>query len=541
MITRRHLLAGAAAAGVTAGLAACSTGGSPNSAGNPAASTGKTSALPTFRAFDKVTADLAGDPALGIPSGYYSYPAQPPAVTAYPLPQTKPITVLTQGTPTGTPLAQSARWKALCADLGNDVQVTFGGTTEYTAKFQTTMAGNELPDLVMMDAAPELPKLLAAKFTDLGEFLGGDKSADYPGLASIPTTAWSVSMLNGQLWGIPQARPPAGLIMSTRGDLLAAKGIKKDQSPADGAELLAFFKEITNPKEPQFAMGALPTTWLMNILLEMVDAPNVWQQTDGKFVHAMETPQYAAAIQHAKEFWDAGVLHPNSFSDPGSNSTWWQGGLTQVYVQGFPNWLYFTQRQPHFDLGLIDIPKWDGGGLAAKHASTPAYNAYAAVSKQASPDRVREILRVLDYIAAPYGTQEYLRGNYGLEGTHYTMVDGVPTSTKAIIDEPTVLTYFGSQALAYLTGPRGLVDREHEYLTKIMPTAKHNAALGLYSATASSKATAFTRKATDVVGAIIQGRSQLGEWDSLVKEWQGGIGKDMRSEYEQAFAEGANR
>jgi putative aldouronate transport system substrate-binding protein len=37
---------------------------------------------------------------------------------------------------------------------------------------------------------------------------------------------------------------------------------------------------------------------------------------------------------------------------------------------------------------------------------------------------------VADYLAAPYGTREYTMVNYGVEGVHYTMDNGVPTATK---------------------------------------------------------------------------------------------------------------
>ncbi|HIT74741.1 MAG TPA: hypothetical protein IAA98_04070, partial [Candidatus Avipropionibacterium avicola] len=354
-------------------------------------------------------------------------------------------------------------------------------------------------------------------------------------LASIPTTAWQAAMVNGTLWGVPQARPPAGSIMSTRGDLLSEKGIDKNQSPADGAELLALMEELTDRKEGVFAMGADPVSWLMSIILEMVDAPKGWLEEGGKFTNAIETENYKEAIVHTKEFWDAGVLHPNSFSDPGSNSTWWQGGVTQVYIQGFTNWLYFTQRQPQFDLGLIEIPLWDGGGAAPKHQSASAYGAYAAITQQDSTERVEEILRVLDYLAAPYGSEEYLRANYGVEGEHYNMEDGVPISTDRIVDDPRVLTYFGSQALADLTGPRDLVDLESEYLHRIMPTSKADPSIGLYSDTASSKGAAFNRKQIDVISEIIQGRRELSEFDDLVSEYQNGIGKKIKAELEEGF------
>src|SRR5262249_20867599 len=40
--------------------------------------------------------------------------------------------------------------------------------------------------------------------------------------------------------------------------------------------------------------------------------------------------------------------------------------------------------------------------------------------KKGSPDRIKELLRVLDYMAAPFGSQEFHLLNYGLPDTHYT-------------------------------------------------------------------------------------------------------------------------
>lgn len=533
MINRRKLLGTTAALAVTAGIAACSSGGNGGGGGGGAGGT-TGDVTPTYTEFDKVKIDLPGDPELGIPNGYYGFPDSPPKITDYPLPKTDPITVLSQGAPPPMPMDKSPRFKALCEDVGNDLDVTRILSDQYSEKFQTLIAGDQLPDLLMLVGSPELPKLLEAKFTDLGEFIGGDKVSKYPGLASIPTTAWAVSTLNGQLWGIPQPRPPAGTIMSSRGDLLEPKGIDKDQSPADGAELLALMKEMTDAKNNQFAMGAQPSAWLFGVMLEMVDAPNGWTEEGGKFTADFESPQYKDAINHTKEFWDAGVLHPNSFSEPGNNSVWWQGGVTQVYIQGFTNWLYFTMRQPEFNMGMIEIPKWDGGGLANKHRSAPAYGAYAAISKQDSPERVEEILRVVDYFAAPYGTEEYLRMNYGLPGEHYKMEDHVPVATEAVVDEPTIMTYFGSQSLSDITGPRDLVDAQSAYLKKIMPTSKANPTEGLYSDTSASKGAGFSRDLTAMIGEVILGRKKMADFDALVSKWQDGIGKDIKAEYEEA-------
>ena len=46
-----------------------------------------------------------------------------------------------------------------------------------------------------------------------------------------------------------------------------------------------------------------------------------------------------------------------------------------------------------------------------------------SVLKQASPDRIKEMLRILNWLAAPVGSQEYLLMNYGVKDTHWTPDD----------------------------------------------------------------------------------------------------------------------
>src|SRR5262249_31158621 len=50
--------------------------------------------------------------------------------------------------------------------------------------------------------------------------------------------------------------------------------------------------------------------------------------------------------------------------------------------------------------------------------------------KQADPDRIREVLRIMNYLAAPFGTQEHLLINYGLRDVDHTLdANGNPMLT----------------------------------------------------------------------------------------------------------------
>jgi putative aldouronate transport system substrate-binding protein len=52
------------------------------------------------------------------------------------------------------------------------------------------------------------------------------------------------------------------------------------------------------------------------------------------------------------------------------------------------------------------------------------------LNKRLKPAQIEELLSVANYLAAPYGTREYTMVNFGVEGVHYTMNNGVPTATK---------------------------------------------------------------------------------------------------------------
>src|SRR5262249_17493510 len=53
------------------------------------------------------------------------------------------------------------------------------------------------------------------------------------------------------------------------------------------------------------------------------------------------------------------------------------------------------------------------------------------VMKKASPDRIRELLRIVDYLASPFGSQEDLLLSYGVEGGDYTLdPNGDPQPSK---------------------------------------------------------------------------------------------------------------
>src|SRR5690606_18643710 len=152
-----------------------------------------------------------------------------------------------QGSPPNVAPDKNKNFALMAEQLGTTFETTFGSYTEYLTKFQTTIAGGDLPDIVQVVAVPQLPTLLEKNFTDRTDVLAGDKVNQYPGLANIPGSTWTVATINGRIWGVSRPQPPAGQVINYREDIMAERGVSADElNPADGDEFLALMEKLTD-------------------------------------------------------------------------------------------------------------------------------------------------------------------------------------------------------------------------------------------------------------------------------------------------------
>lgn len=532
-VSRREFLAGTGLALGGLALTGCSSGK------NTAAPNKHPVKPPMHVAYAAAPPDLPSA-AHGVPAAYYHYPADPKTFSDKKPGTGGSVSFMLQADEVTKPKSSNRWWQALDSAVGVDLKVGTTPSADYTQKFQVAVAGGNLPDVVQVVTVANMPQVLEKEFADLSDYLSGDKIKEYPGLASIPPEAWQIPMVNGRIWGIPQARPGAGTIASTRGDLLKKFGLDTNSpQPKDGQEFFDLCKELSDRKRGKYAIGEQPNTWILNAVLEMMGAPNGWRAQGGNFTSVIESDEMKAALEQVTKLWQAGYVHPDSFTNPGENFTWWSGGITSIYFQSIAGWPNYAKSYPGWDIGVITLPKWDGGGLAPKALGVAGYGAYAGL-KKAGPGRVKDLLRILDYFAAPFGTKEYLLMNYGVAGADYTLKGTDPVPTKSATSEyPQGLLYCGSQEYVnlYVPGNSAVVKAEHDYLATVMPTGVSNPTWGLYSETAATKGATAGTNVLNAQSDIIQGRRNLSEWDQIVKTWRQQAGDAMRKEYEKAYAD----
>lgn len=549
-LTRRALLLNTGA-GITLSLvAACGLVG-PRASSTPAPATTARVKTPAYvQIQDGPKADLPPR-ADGVDAGYFTFPQTPFKSVKQKPGNAEDVTLMTnliQGAVVA--LEQNAAWQAVNQDMGLNVRQRLYGSGDYRNGLATTIAGGDLPDTIYnppQKFIPNLPAFLQSQCADLTPFIGGDAVKDYPNLANIPTPCWAETVVNGAIYGVPVPRAPFLNAFLVRQDLVDQAGL---QQPTSADDFNRFLTTLTKAQSNQFGLasagssgGSLAVS-SQSPMLMVFGVPNNWTlDSSGKLIKDYETEQYKAAVGYARDLWAAGVFHPDSRTLTGTTlSTALRGGQAVVASHSFgaliAQWSLLASENPAARLRVIHPFSADGKSKPIYH--TGPSNFGISLIKKASDDRVKLLLRVLNYIASPFGSQEYTLLNYGLEGIHYTRdANGVPALTEKGRAEVLSTWKYITNNPQVLFSP----DRSQEYATNIQADEKAMAdvavadpTLGYFSATYSGQQALLDQAFNDGINDVVVGRSALSDIGGLVTAWRNNGGDKSRAEYQDAIA-----
>lgn len=537
---------GAAAVGLTGLLAACGASAG-SSAGSAADVTGM---IPAYVPFpNNPIPDLPGNE-FGLADGYLTYPKNPPRVTSgLPGDGSEVSGFVLTNDPIVPGLDRNQYWQEVNRRLGVTVKQTWAPSGDYVPKLATIVASTDMPDLVQIQGTPPaLPDLLEAKFQDLAPFIAGDAVKAYPALANIPDYFWRTSvMYNGGIYGIPIAAYKMPNYLFQRDDLIAARGL--NPAVASWDEFVELCKEVNDPRNSQWALSHVVadtavTTSIGTIAYaqQCLGVPNVWGENGGRFTSYYEVEETKEALDATAQLVRAGYVHPDAFSgttlDFVTNFAIGRAVMSLVGLTSLPRYVNLNVIGDRFDVGGTAPVPFHSDSKPAAWQRMPAFS-FTAV-KKADDDRIRMILEVMNYLASPFGSEEYLFINYGLQGVDWNYgSDGEPAVTEV---GKTEVTGFGLQYLSapprvlYTPGIAELVKKQHTILGTMMETSTGNPALGLYSETDGRSGNQLATRMLDAQREILKGNQPLSSWDDAVATWRSSGGDKIRDEYEKAFA-----
>src|SRR5690606_38810306 len=141
-----------------------------------------------------------------------------------------------------------------------------------------------------------------------------------------------------------------------------------------------------------------------------------WTQDDaGNLVHRIETEQYRAALEWHVALYASGAVHPDAVADKTEESKQrFESGESLIATDGVGGWHEALSRQlqsnPGYDQQAF-APIAADGGTPVLYKSAPA-NIFSFLRKSDDPARIEELLAVADFLAAPFGTEEYHLVNF---------------------------------------------------------------------------------------------------------------------------------
>jgi putative aldouronate transport system substrate-binding protein len=509
--------------------------------------------VPTYVAFKGPAADLAGTPS-GVQPAYFSYPKNPQRIFQQPpLNGLEVSGIVSTPTPPPPPIDQNQTWQEVNRQMGATLRLSVVPSPDYPPKLATVMAGEETPDLVYINQGgtapvPNLLTWLQAKCMDLTPFLSGDAVKDYANLANLPTYNWKGigTFYNGRLWGVPCPRPVISNALMVHQEMLEQIGA---QMPTTADDFKRMLVALTRPNQNVWGMGAQAVTSFNStgIFAQIFGVPNNWRvDSNGKLVKNWETDAFKEAIGYVRDLYQAGVFHPNSttYTAPGADGDFDAGRFAFYYSTwtGFSTVFWPQSLRLNPAAKLRPVAPFSADGKAKPQFYLGIGNFGNTYLKKTAPERARDLLRVLDFLASPFGTQEQMLLSYGIEGADYTIdADGNPITTSDGFATKPVPWRFMTQfpTIQYnTTKSQEYANVVHAGEEAMIGAGVQDPTLPLYSATyANSNATLqgdFLSGITDVV----TGRRPIGDLNGLVADWRTKGGDKMRAEFEQALASG---
>ncbi|HZU84223.1 MAG TPA: extracellular solute-binding protein, partial [Polyangiaceae bacterium] len=444
-------------------------------------------------------------------------------------------------------LGHNSYLDAVNSELGVPVNPSVQDGGVYAYKLSAVLAARDVPDLLCapaweIDKIPRFSQAVKALFADLTEHLRGDAVLAYPMLATLPTTAWQYSVWGGRLAAVPfPTTGPFPWALFYRKDLTDRAGVA---APRTIDEFYDFGKRMTDPVRGVWAFGNVFS--MVQMFFKCPSCKTGWRKkAGGGLEFKYEIPEYRDAVAFTARLYRDGFVHPDLVANRAADAKQlFNAGRMIAGEDGLGAWRGMQSEQakvtPGYEIQPVPVFSAIGGDPLAWGSDAPLF--YTFLKKGLGPDRTRELLRVLDWCAAPFGSYEYELNAYGVEGRHFTRAaDGSPVPTelgrKELGGNPP-FNLLGGRVPAEV-GAADVPNYVRELLSYTRTTIRYMEK-DLFKGIKVELPANFSKvlvSAEDKISDVLRGRRPLSDLDGIVKEWRVGGGDECRAFLEKTLAQ----
>ncbi|HVL24881.1 MAG TPA: extracellular solute-binding protein [Thermomicrobiales bacterium] len=488
----------------------------------------------------------------GVPIAYTKYPEPFTSVEGVPGSGGSVKMLTLSYSPPPTPHDDNTFWTGLEERLGVEWEAEIVPISGYGEKIATVFAGGDLPDLFYLLPGPSRPVIYEAMdqgaFHDLTDFVMSDQLQEYPNLAALPSYLWDAVRVNGRVWGIPKPVLRNNDPTFYRKDFADTLGASLEDGQGVSDFLVGVSRDDPdgNGSADTYGLSPYGGAWDSFLINQMFRVPYGWRlNDDGSLTNAIETDEYKQALEYARNLYEQGAYHPDAANLTVEQSVdLMKAGRTGMASNGFaavfgPTGFRATIKDvvPDAVLEPIVLPAFDGGPGVTYH--TPGFFGLTAISAKAGQDeeRLKELLRILDYLFAPFGSEEATFLNYGEVGVHSEEAEGggYQLTEKGRADRSALVYPFLSENYFFYPGMPGEAEAAQKFNEEMAKVAISNPTAGIYSKAAAENGATLTQMVSDKYSEIVTGRAELADWDQLVTDWRSRGGDEQRKEYEEAI------
>ncbi|MEK3719866.1 extracellular solute-binding protein [Paenibacillus sp. FSL H8-0034] len=321
-------------------------------------------------------------------------------------------------------------WSKFQKESKSQLEVEWIPSGDYDTKFDLVLASGNIPEVLVAGniTRPTLQNAVKqGAFWDLAPFLGD--FSKYPNLKNNSyKEVWNYMKSEGGIYGVPRNRPQIDISLKMRKDWLDKF---KLPVPTTLDEYTAALKTIVNG-DPD-GNGKKDTIGLIGQGFLLADGDGSFLSAfggldpvydkEGGLINKNLTSNYTDMVAYFRQLYTDGILAKDfSAIKQTQAEEMYTTGRAASYARNV--WRDFTfeqgikKVQPEGE--VISLPPMKGPGGVSVQLSVPFSGAFY-ISKKVPEEKVKQIL---DFFERTTTMEQTDYNYYGIEGVHYTMVEG---------------------------------------------------------------------------------------------------------------------